>query len=171
MRDSPCTCYIIRAIILLLFLRGPTTIFFAVISIIINSVEGMMRSWSITHITMKFRKIFYPFPSHLNASSTISEIFRIVFIQTPPFCASPRYIFWRSSKLMCAGAQSIAIKTSATFGSFGCEIFENNMPNSPTITTALNQTFDRIFFWNILNGKSGKSVAHMNQMLHGGFIT
>jgi len=107
------------SIIRLFFWCCPITVFWTIISIIINSIYCMNCRWFSTHIKNKIRKGIFPTITNFYSSTTIRIIPFVFFIITSLFHEFPRIIFRRMSKPMSSSGVPTFKKffknTSTTF--------------------------------------------------------
>lgn len=159
---------IVSSIVLLLRLCRPSAIFFAVISIGINPIKGVVFARPFTHISKKYIEVFAPLFRYFNSTSTIQSVFRICFTKTPGFCANPRAPLWR----ICH-AMFFAIFLNILFCNFFLETptasgFVVPKPRYggisifSTITNTLNSCLRVPALWNFHNYKSCISITYFN---------
>ena len=114
-----CQIYAITAIVALLFLSCPPTIFRTVVAIYINAVKGMVGCRALPHIIIEIFK-FQPLVTHANAASRIIGICAWIFGIASSDHTSPYFIGSSGTHTMRCGlnANSYVIFTSATDGIF-----------------------------------------------------
>lgn len=90
----------------------PSAIAFAVVSIVINSINlmGLVRSWS--HVLIKSLERINPLIANANSSASIPVVFWSFWIATPRLHSPPNVKFRRASKSM---GFSILISNSMVF--------------------------------------------------------
>ena len=119
-----------------LFLGGrPITVFWRIITIVINTIKTTLKTWSFPHVFDKILKRINPFIANFNTSSTPSSIVRIFGIKASLLHRGPRFIFWCMSKpVRKIGWLSSLKRTSARLSSipssyhFLCPTNTNNFP-------------------------------------------
>ena len=88
---------VISSVILLFYLGRPSTIFFAIWAIAVNSIQRMILAWARPHVGKERGKIIDPPVANLNATTTVKMKIWIIWICTSALHASPSEIFWRTA--------------------------------------------------------------------------
>lgn len=103
----------------LLLLCCPSTVFWSVRTVIINSINGMRRRWSFSHVGKKCFETFAPLRTNRNSSTAVRWVFMIFRIVATLDHRTPRVPFRSSCKAVpeipvgrsCSSSKS---STSAT---------------------------------------------------------
>ena len=102
--------------IALLFLAGgPSTIFWRVIAIVIDSVQCITRAWFRAHISKKVLKAFLPSVTYLNSTASPISKIRLTHIIASAFHGYPGTVFRSFGRAMSKSILSPFKQTPATF--------------------------------------------------------
>lgn len=85
----------------LLFFSSPPTVFWAVVSVIVNAVDRVARCWSFSHVFNKWIKRLTPSITNFNASPSIPFEAFIFWVVTAAKHRHPASIFRRSRSFVC----------------------------------------------------------------------
>ena len=72
---------------------GPATIFWSVITIIVDAIQGVLGRWFWSHVSKELREVIEPFLTNADASSSIIVPTGMAFIATSFFHACPCPVF------------------------------------------------------------------------------
>ncbi len=114
----------------------PAAVFWAIISVVVNSIYFVFWAGAFTHIRIKVQERFPPTRANLNSLCSVFMIVRIAFARTPTDDACPNIINWRtfhsvSRRPFPSYFSSI---TATTFGSSDSQGFA--LEHTPKATVA-----------------------------------
>jgi len=125
-------------ILLLLFPSGPSAIFAAVRTIIINTIKTKVARWARPHVAIKRLEGFNPFGANGNASSTVSWKSLVIRIETAFFHSHPDVVFGGSKHAML-GMSLFGHFPGAAFAASSVSAYQQiatNIHDIPAITQA-----------------------------------
>jgi len=118
--------------------RGPSAIFFAIVSVVINSVKSVI-FWPSPHIRKKVFKLFPSRTVRNSPSSIIFPLWAILVVATsfhrgPNSVLSGRFVIRSLSMSSCFGLGKFSPKTPATYNKPSPESIHSCHASSPAVT-------------------------------------
>jgi len=134
---------IVSAIPPLFVLGCPVTVILAIISIVIDSFYAIRTAWPLPHLFHEHIERVNPLLAHLNASSTVVLVRRVLAIVTSPLHARPHAILQSSGPAVFSSAVSkfFPLETPATLTLPPSQLSSTKRLYFPTVANAIPKWF------------------------------
>ena len=75
--------------------RRPLAILLAVVAVIVNAINLVMRGRSLAHVLKECRKAVQPAVAHANSPAAVVAVGLLVLVVASPLNAAPHFVLWR----------------------------------------------------------------------------